>query len=95
MPTSQMVIAHIPLAYERNGIQSLELFKFLEAGRLTGKWKLQAWASCLSLQMLCTVYITLHHFIYVYIKFTFIYVYTCFYYLHFEMQSKCQHSLKK
>ena len=68
MPTSQMVIAHIPLAYERNGIQSLELFKFLEAGRLTGKWKLQAWASCLSLQMLCTAYIILHHLIYVYVS---------------------------
>lgn len=75
MPTSQMVIAHIPLAYEPNGIQSLELFKFLEAGRLTGKWKLQAWASCLSLQMLCTVYIILHHFISVYIS----YMYTCMY----------------
>lgn len=75
MPTSQMVIAHIPLAYEPNGIQSLELFKFLEAGRLTGKWKLQASASCLSLQMLCTVYIILHHFISVYIS----YMYTCMY----------------
>ena len=75
MPTSQMVIAHIPLAYERNGIQSLELFKFLEAGRLTGKWKLQAWASCLSLQMLCTAYNILHHFIYVYISLLHVYMY--------------------